>query len=285
VAAPAVQQSLLGVSGIDLAGGVVRPATNQYEICFKCHADSSGKPQATSSLYGRNPVRATWSTDPFNLRLDFNSAAARHNVTQPARGGVSPSLRLRMLDVTGNATGPLLSATNLYCTDCHNNDDARASRGAAANGPHGSKWTHLLERQYQENVIPAKAGDPVTKITYLPGTSSPYALCDKCHDLDKQLNLSGTGADTVFGEHYRHVVNDGASCSVCHAAHGVQGGNDANNKHLVNFDIQIVQAYGSNAQPYMDSTSKQCFLTCHGTPHNGTYYPKVAPPNMRRAVR
>ncbi len=272
---PRVQQSLTGVSGINSSGSIVNPANNQYEICFKCHADSSNKPQsATYGVYGREPIRATWSTDPYNVRLDLNSPVTRHNVSQPARPGVSPSLRPSMLDLNDNPTGrSLIGRAYLYCTDCHNNDAARDSGGTAPNGPHGSKWTHVLERQYQENPLPVQGpGANFAGIAYTPGANSPYALCDKCHDLDHKLNLSGAGQDTVFGKHRDHVVRDGASCSVCHAAHGVQGGTATKNRHLVNFDTQIVGAYGKNLQPYIDTSRRQCFLTCHGVAHNGSRY-------------
>src|SRR5208283_4067323 len=57
---PIVQQSLAGVSGINSSGSIVDPAHNQYEICFKCHADSPNKPQSAAyDLYGRQPVRVT----------------------------------------------------------------------------------------------------------------------------------------------------------------------------------------------------------------------------------
>ena len=82
----------------------------------------------------------------------------------------------------------------------------------------------------------AGTGRDLSFISYTPGVSSPYALCDKCHDLDGKLNLSGGGMDSVFGKHQLHVVTAGASCSVCHAAHGVQGGSVTNNRHLVDFD-------------------------------------------------
>ncbi len=273
--APSNQQSLTGVSGISSSGSVLSTASNQYEICFKCHADSNNKPQSVSyAAYGREPVRAAWSSDPFNVRLDLSSPIARHNVTQPARAGISPSLRPVMLDVNGGATGrSLLSSAYIYCSDCHNNENARVSGGTAANGPHGSKWTHLLERQYQQNIPPVQGpGGKLTGITYIPGMNSPYALCDKCHDLDNKLNLSGSGTDAAFGKHKSHVVSDGASCSVCHAAHGVQGGVLTNNKHLVNFDTQIVAPYGTNTQPLMDASRRQCSLVCHGVTHNAASY-------------
>jgi predicted CXXCH cytochrome family protein len=272
--APAIQRSQNGVSGISSSGSVLAGAANQYEVCFKCHADSKNKPQSTKyNLYGREPLRASMASDPFNLRLDFSSQVARHNVTQAARPGVSQSLRGNMLDLNGNPSGRLLSTSPyLYCTDCHNNDSAQLSNSSPP-GPHGSRWIHLLERQYQENSVPLLgAGGLITPIPYASGVNGPYALCDKCHDLDNRLGLSGAGSDLAFGKHHSHVVNDGISCSVCHASHGVQEGSNTNNKHLVDFDIQIVRAYGANALPYVDTARRQCFLSCHGVAHNGSSY-------------
>ncbi len=266
---------MTGASGLSSSGSIVSPAANQYEVCLKCHGDSRNKPQSSLyGVYGREPARAASSLDPYNVRLDLTSPVSRHNVAQPARPGISPSLRTNVLDLNGNPTGhSLLTSSYIACTDCHNNDAARSSGGTAPNGPHGSKWMHLLERQYQENALPAQgAGAVFTGISYTPGVNNPYALCDKCHDLDNKLNLLGTGADTAFGKHHEHVVTAGASCSVCHAAHGVQGGTSVNNKHLLNFDTQIVARYGTNPVPYIDTSRRQCFLICHGVAHNGTSY-------------
>ena len=46
------------------------------------------------------------------------------------------------------------------CLECHNADDNREFGGTGPNGPHGSKWTHLLERRYEFSQAPAPgAGD------------------------------------------------------------------------------------------------------------------------------
>ena len=49
--------------------------------------------------------------------------------------------------------------TQILCTDCHNSDDNREFGGTGANGPHGSKWTHILERRYEfSQICHARAG-------------------------------------------------------------------------------------------------------------------------------
>lgn len=40
------------------------------------------------------------------------------------------------------------------CLECHNGDDNREFGGTGANGPRGSKWTHLLERRYEFSQAP-----------------------------------------------------------------------------------------------------------------------------------
>jgi len=187
---------------------------------------------------------------------------------QPARAGASPSLRANALDLNGNPSGRSLAAgTYLNCSDCHNNDNARALGGAAANGPHGSRYEHILERRYELEPVPATPGASTLGVSYAPGLSVAYALCDKCHDVDNALLSS----DTVFGRHQMHVVGQRASCATRHAPHGVQGGNPHFNAHLLNPDIRIV---GPNQFGVLrvDTAARTCSLACHGKDHSNTAY-------------
>ena len=59
-----------------------------------------------------------------------------------------PSLLPNMLNLDGIKQGRAMG-TQILCTDCHNSDDNREFGGTGANGPHGSKWTHILERRYE----------------------------------------------------------------------------------------------------------------------------------------
>ncbi|MCL4523237.1 MAG: hypothetical protein M1451_04915 [Acidobacteria bacterium] len=270
---PASQPSLTGAFGVSGTDGFtpLRPATNQYEICFKCHANSSSKPQSASYTdYGRTPYRQTFATapDPYNARLEFQSPVSRHNVMQAARAGVSPSLRTSALDLNGNPVGRSLAVgTYLYCTDCHNSDAARAQGGTAANGPHGSRYNHILERRYELEPIPAAPGGSTVGVTYSPGLSGPYALCDKCHDLEQNILHN----DSVFGRHRLHVMDERASCATCHAPHGIQGGSAQFNAHLINADTRVV---GPNQSGILriDTTARTCSLRCHGEDHDREGY-------------
>lgn len=271
--APALQPSLLGASGVSGVDGVtpLARAVNQYEVCFKCHANSTGKPQSETFLaYGRTPYRQSLPTvaDPYNVRLDFLSPVARHNVMQPARGGVAPSLRTTMLDLNGNVSGRSLAVgTYLYCTDCHNHSRAGNVGGTAASGPHGSDYEHLLERRYDLEPLPAIPGGSSSGVPYISGLTGSYALCDKCHDIDNRLLAS----DPVFGEHQKHVVEERTSCATCHAPHGVQNGTVQNNSRLLNFDTRIVGPNNSGVLR-IDAGARTCSLRCHGENHSNESY-------------
>jgi predicted CXXCH cytochrome family protein len=275
---PAVGGSQTGTSGIAAADGVtvLKPAANQFEICFKCHGNSNNKPQSAGfALFGPTPYRNSYNVlpDPYNVRLEMQSTATRHNVTQPSRGNVSPSLRPAMLDLNGNATAKLLRGAGLflYCTDCHNSDSARGMAGLGPNGPHGSNNFHLLERRYSYDTPPAVAGSATSGPAYNSGVTGPYALCDKCHDLDNTLVTQSATQDTVFHQHYLHVSTVGTSCSTCHASHGVQNGTTISNRHLVDFDKTIVGA-DDKGRLYIDTSAQSCYLTCHGVVHNPKTY-------------
>lgn len=93
--------------------------------------------------------------------------------------------------------------TRIFCTDCHNSDDNREFGGNGPNGPHGSKWTHILERRYQMSQAAAPGGH-ITNSFPNPDVSvnGPYALCAKCHDLSQVMSGSG----------FRHQLHVGDRC-------------------------------------------------------------------------
>ncbi len=165
-----------------------------------------------------------------------------------------------MLKLDGATPGRDMG-TRIFCTDCHNSDDNREFGGAGPNGPHGSKWTHILERRYEMSQAAAPGGQ-ITNTFPSPDLSvnGPYALCGKCHDLS--LVLSGSGFN-----HQRHVGEIGASCSVCHTAHGMDAQSPGiSGERLVNFDASVVAPNGASPISYSQAT-KSCTLVCHGKSH------------------
>ena len=263
-APPAVRPPQAGVVGVSANDGatVVTPALNAYENCLRCHGTSIGK-QALLK-FGYLPTRLAFSGDPLNLVPQLSpTAISSHPITHD-RNSVfpQPSLLPFMLNenglVSARPVGP-----RVFCTDCHNSDDNREFGGIGANGPHGSTYPHILERNYQMSQA-TTPGSTVTNIFPSPDLSvqGPYAMCGKCHDLSLIL------ANTSWAQHNRHVSQDGFSCSVCHTAHGVGvSSTGITGERLVNFDINVVGQNGVAAISYNRGTNT-CTLTCHNAVHN-----------------
>jgi len=260
--APAIRGAQNSVVGISSTDGItpVSPAVREYESCLRCHGTSIGK--GVNPIYGYLPARIVFSGDLLNVIPQFSlTSTSSHPVMHPRSSSLpQPSLRLNMLQQDGITTGRAMG-TQVFCGDCHNSDDNREFGGSGPNGPHGSKWTHILERRYEISSA-STPGALVGNIFPTPDLSvnGPYAMCAKCHDLTQILSNSS------FTEHARHI-NDGFSCSVCHTAHGM-GGTSATitGERLVNFDGNVVAMNGTNPISY-NRTANTCSLVCHQQAH------------------
>jgi predicted CXXCH cytochrome family protein len=278
--APTIRISQTGVAGISASDGVsvLSPAVNQFENCLRCHGSSTGK--VTNPIYGYLPTRVVSAGDPLNLIPQFAlSASSSHPVTHDSSSSLAqPSLLSAMLNLDGVTPGRSMG-TRILCTDCHNSDDNREFGGSGPNGPHGSKFTHVLERRYEISQA-VSPGQNVTNLFPSPDLSAagPYALCGKCHSLSKIV------ANTSFTGHANHI-KDGFSCSVCHTAHGMGATSAAvSGERLVNFDGNVVAPAGVTPITY-NRALNSCTLTCHGYVHGPSGPPtSAAKPasNLRR---
>jgi predicted CXXCH cytochrome family protein len=255
------QAGVTGVSGLD-GVTVLTPAVNQFENCFRCHGTSVGK-QALLK-YGYLPTRVVFSGDALNLIPQFSpNATSSHPVVHDRSSPLpQPSLLVNMLNLNGTPSARLVG-TRIFCTDCHNSDDNREFGGTGANGPHGSTYFHILERNYQFNQANIPGGT-VTNTYPTPDLSpqGPYALCAKCHDLNKILS------NTSWSQHNRHISADGFSCSVCHTAHGMGAiSAGVSGERLINFDLGVVGQNLGAAISYNRATNT-CTLVCHNATHN-----------------
>ncbi|HET9407522.1 MAG TPA: cytochrome c3 family protein [Candidatus Sulfotelmatobacter sp.] len=282
--APQIRVSQNAVNGISASDGIstMAPAQNQYENCLRCHGTSSGKP-TTTSTFGYLPLWAvSVAGDAANVIPQFaTTATSSHPVTHVSSSPYpQPSLLPRMLQSDGITQGRPMG-TQVFCTDCHNSDDAREFGGTGPNGPHGSIYPHIFERRYEMSQVapgtfPAGGpGSPILASTLFPGplTSAgggapgPWALCGKCHD------LSNVFANNTFQYHALHVSTVGVSCSVCHTAHGLGATSPTiSGERLVDFDTNVVapntiNAAGAIGVSYSRSTNT-CALVCHGYSHN-----------------
>jgi predicted CXXCH cytochrome family protein len=258
---PAVRPSQNGVAGISADGvTVVNPVVNQFENCLRCHGTSTGK--VVNPIYGYLPVWAVAAGDPLNLVPQFaltstSSHPVMHDRTSPLP---QPSLLPYMLNLDGVTQGRPMGV-RILCTDCHNSDDNREFGGRGPSGPHGSRWTHILERRYEFSQS-TQPGQIINNLMPTPDLSinGPYALCAKCHDLSSVI--SGVS----FPQHGIHI-NGGISCSACHTAHGMGSLSGAiSGERLVNFDVNVV-ASNAGAPISYSRASNTCTLTCHGVVH------------------
>jgi hypothetical protein len=267
---PGIRPPETNVTGVSATDGttVLTPAVNEYEICLRCHGTSPGK-QVLPLKYGYLPTRMVFTGDPLNLVPQFAATStSSHPVTHDSNSPLpQPSLRTYMLNENGTQSSRLIG-TRIFCTDCHNSDDNREFGGAGPDGPHGSNYPHILERNYvmSQAAIP---GGTVTNALPTPDLSAqgPYALCSKCHDLTIVAPTTA-GSTTSWGLHSRHINHDGFSCSVCHTAHGlgaVSGTISGNS--LVNFDVGVVAPNSVTPISYNAATNT-CTLTCHNAAHN-----------------
>lgn len=235
---PYLSGALTNVAGVSSGGGRLERATYEYEVCFRCHADGGDVPAPAirRDVFERS------------LRLKFDGAnPSFHPVVDRGRNGDVPSLIF-----------PMDESTQIYCTDCHNNDAGPGAGGVGPGGPHGSRWEFLLEREY-------RTADNT------PESLQAYALCYKCHDRQSILG------DRSFPEHRQHVAEENAPCSVCHDPHGIPGtqGGEANHTHLINFDTSIVledPETGLLRFEDLGSRRGRCYLECHGEAHSPEEY-------------
>ncbi|MEW6109454.1 MAG: cytochrome c3 family protein [Nitrospirota bacterium] len=228
--APQVSGAVKGVKGVFASGQQTENSLNLFEICFKCHADNN-----VISI-----VRITRQIEQLNTRLEFDPSNPSFHPVETQ--GVNPNVP--------SLLPPYTTTSILFCTDCHNNDNAVGPRG-----PHGSNYKYMLEKNYVTQDL-------------TPETSDNYAICYKCHDRTSILS------DQSFRFHNKHIVGVQTPCSVCHDAHGISftQGTPINNSHLINFDITIVQPDGMGRLYFEDLGifSGRCFLNCHGRAHNET---------------
>ena len=236
--APAVNGFLTGVKGINQGGIAVDPATNSYEVCYRCHAGSAGSPApATARVIIQN-----------NTRLEY--APGNPSFHAVASAGVNTSVP--------SLISPWTITSRLYCTNCHASDGATSPAG-----PHGSIYPQILKLQYLKT-------DGSNSGSGTQESAAAYALCYSCHN---RTSIRGDGS---FKEHSKHL-DARTPCNTCHDPHGISStqGNSINNTNLINFRTGVVTASpGNGAIRFEDQGvhKGRCYLVCHGENHNPYSY-------------
>ncbi len=191
---------------------------------------------------GRPASRITRDITQTNTRLEFDlSGPSFHPVAAP---GVNPNVP--------SLIAPMTVATQIRCTDCHNSDSS-----STAKGPHGSLYSPLLAARYETSDFTSES-------------SSAYELCYRCHSRNSILG------NESFAKHEQHLLH-GIPCSACHDPHGISAsqGSILNNRHLINFDVAIVQPDARTGRRAFEDTGVlhgRCYLSCHGHSHSPEEY-------------
>ncbi len=232
------------VRGVSAGGGVMENAQNEYEICFRCHGDA---PVGVRSRVSRQ-------SEQRNMRLKFSPTnASFHPVITTSRGSDTVSL------APGLARG-----STIRCTDCHNNDSGSRAGGSGPDGPHGSIYGSLLERNYTVQDVTSES-------------EYEYALCYKCHRRSSILS------DESFPSHRLHIVREQTPCSACHESHGISATQSvgSDHSHLMNFDTRIVRPEPTTRRLQFRDRGRfagSCTLVCHGSLHDNRTYGLVSDP-------
>ena len=200
-----------------------------------CFKCHASNPNRTDSAITRQITQT-------NTLMEFGySAISRHPIITVGKNKHVPSLKI-----------PLTVNSTITCTDCHNSDPA-----SAVKGPHGSIYRPLLKYNYETQDFTGES-------------EFAYRLCYECHSRDSILD------DQSFPFHSEHLEHE-VPCSACHDAHGVDSaqGNQINNTHLMNFDINIVQQNpdtGKREFVDMGTYKGKCSLLCHEIKHTERTY-------------
>jgi predicted CXXCH cytochrome family protein len=227
--APLANGFITGVKGINQNGNPVNPIQFEYELCYRCHADSPSKPASPTN---RQIVQN-------NVRLEFDlSSPSYHPVVGPGKNASSPSL-----------IAPTYTVSSvIYCTSCH------ASNGAGSPaGPHGSIYPSILKYRYDK-------ADNTTE------SASTYELCYSCHN---RTSILGDNSFGEHNKHIRGENTPCNTCHDPHGISVSQGNSTNNSNLInFDLSIVSPDGGGLVRFVDTGANHGYCNLRCHGKTHN-----------------
>jgi len=256
--APGADPPLLGATlSMPSTHPLTETAYSRHEpgavTCSSCHSPHRRSTDPSRGARAPGPKISTRSP----VRFEFELCESCHGSQGPATRSLLDSSR--SFDPNNRSYHPVrapsaerspslregLAGSEISCTDCHD-----SSRADGPRGPHGSLYSPLLALGYRSS-------------DGSPESSETYALCYSCHVRNRVLDGS------PFPLHRLHVVDQGASCATCHAAHG-----SIENRALIRFGEEsttggVQPSLSTGRLAYESGTpgSGLCSLTCHGIDH------------------
>ncbi len=226
--APSASGFIQGVKGLSQTGAPVYPIQYQYELCYRCHADSPGK----------TPGRTARQIEQNNVRLEFDvGSISFHPVVSAGKNLSVPSL-----------IGPTYTESSIiYCVDCHSSDGT-----GAPSGPHGSVYPSILRYRYD------KADNTVE-------SASAYELCYSCHS---RSSILGDNTFKEHKKHIDDERTPCNVCHDPHGISNSQGISDQNTHLInFDVSVVSSNAGGILKFVDTGLNSGYCMLRCHGKTH------------------
>jgi len=214
-------------------GNFTADVTLEYELCYKCHAESANLPP-----------------DSTNKREEFRpSNPSFHPIEGEGANAYVISLKAPYKARQEQAG----DVSKISCSDCHGSDAAGGPKG-----PHGSNYRGLLVDNYDMEDGRSE-------------NQRAYALCYRCHERTSILGDESFAYHSLHiqGNGTRDFA--GTSCFSCHDAHGssvnqylIRFNPNVVKENLAG-NLQF-KAVG------VGSRHGSCALSCHGVDHEPKNY-------------
>jgi uncharacterized CHY-type Zn-finger protein len=226
------ENKFAGIKG-KRVGNLIAEITNEYELCYRCHAESANLP-------GRY----------INKRSEFSlNNPSYHPVEGEGRNTAVISL-IRPYKEKKVVPGDI---SVIKCTDCHNNDDPNGPKG-----PHGSNFRYILVDNY-------------SVLDKQPENTYAYALCYKCHNRSSILANESFKYHSLHISGTSNINPNGTSCHTCHSSHGSTEYKNLirfDTEYVTPSSSGILKYVEKGIAKF----SGECYLTCHGVDHNPKTY-------------
>lgn len=227
-----VDNPFAGLKGKQV-GNFAAPITKEYELCYRCHAESANL-----------PLKST------NKRMEFSKTNPSFHPVEDEGKNLQVISLLRPYREKKTAANDV---SIIKCADCHASDDPNSPRG-----PHGSKYEGILVDNFA-------TADGIQESSYA------YALCYRCHKRSSILGNESFPLHSrhIAGE--RNFKGGGTSCHTCHTSHGSPENRYLirfNRAYVTESSTGKLKFVEKGSYSFHG----ECWLTCHGVDHNPKTY-------------